>query len=524
MKAIKKTITTILISALCATGVFAAADTNKDWAALQTQLNGIKAENEDEEINIKLEKDYTAGSDDEGLVIPSFKNVTLDLNGHTIDRGLTNAENYASEGYVILVNNSYAHLTINDSSADKTGKITGGNGAFGGGIYVGYYSSLTLNDGSICGNKATLGGGIYIDGYASFTLNGGSICDNKALNGGGLEVYERSSFIMNGGSIVKNIAEYQGGGIDSSGNVSFPSIKIYGGTISGNTVTGEYGEGGGFYCEVDELEITGGTISGNNAVKGGGIFLDYGEYAENIIKFSGSPVIKDNVSGGTLNNGIYTGGTPSNVYLYTNAEYNMEIIISVTGTLSQTAEVHVSSDAKSHVITSGLSNGGQNAISHFHCDNSKYNIYSNSNGEAYLFNGVILSATEDPYNPGTYYTTFYHVNSECNYKADCEVYFAESMENGRFPLVQVEDKIIPFGKGVILKSNNELIALTATEDASTTNYSYSRLKGTTESITVTSDSGNPYYVLTTGENGVRFYKYTGTIEANKAYYRESPQH
>ena len=61
MKAIKKTITTILISALCATGVFASADKNADWAALQALFNGVKGEYEDEEITITLSKDYTAG-------------------------------------------------------------------------------------------------------------------------------------------------------------------------------------------------------------------------------------------------------------------------------------------------------------------------------------------------------------------------------------------------------------------------------------------------------------------------------
>ena len=121
---------------------------------------------------ITLERDYLCDDQDLGpLTVPEEKTVTLDLNGHILDRGLSNAQ-AADNGSVIVVNGT---LTVKDSKptaahdpaitytdpTDSTktvtvtgGVITGGSSANGGGVYVGQNGNFILHSGSICGNRA----------------------------------------------------------------------------------------------------------------------------------------------------------------------------------------------------------------------------------------------------------------------------------------------------------------------------------------------------------------------------------
>lgn len=108
---------------------------------------------------IKMTEDVAAEADDTPLEVPADKTVTLDLNGHTIDRALTAA---MANGNVITVNGA---LTVTDSSATDTqagsGKITGGYitgsyAQYGGGVYVyGNGATFTMKDGSISGNSTS---------------------------------------------------------------------------------------------------------------------------------------------------------------------------------------------------------------------------------------------------------------------------------------------------------------------------------------------------------------------------------
>ena len=95
------------------------------------------------------------GSTDPALLVPSGKTVTLDLNGHTIDRGLSGKAG-VEDGYVIMV---AGNLTVTDSSANQSGTITGGNhNANGGGVVVN--GTFTMNGGAIRGNKGGTCGGV----------------------------------------------------------------------------------------------------------------------------------------------------------------------------------------------------------------------------------------------------------------------------------------------------------------------------------------------------------------------------
>ena len=171
--------------------------------------------------------DKTSGSQ---LIVPYYKTVTLDLNGHTIDRGMTGG---IYLGEVIDVDGS---LTLNDSGTGGT--ITGGNSNQGGGVGVG--GSFTMNGGAISGNTSgDLGGGVYVCG-GTFTMNGGTITSNTARKGGGvyltnLSSSSESTFTMNGGTISGNTATI-GGGVYNSDNEKDNTIKVSGNpVISGNT-------------------------------------------------------------------------------------------------------------------------------------------------------------------------------------------------------------------------------------------------------------------------------------------------
>ena len=140
------------------------------------------------------------------LSVPQDVTVTLDLNGHTIDRGLTEA---TANGYVINVAGT---LTVNDSSNPSTGTITGGNATDeGGGVYVVENGTFTMTGGTIFGNSAKWAGGVDVRG--TFTMSGGTISGNTARVGGGVSVALSGAFTMSGGSITGNTATNYGGGV-----------------------------------------------------------------------------------------------------------------------------------------------------------------------------------------------------------------------------------------------------------------------------------------------------------------------
>ncbi len=242
--------------------------------------------------------------------INTGKTVDIDLAGYKIDRGLASS---VSNGSVITVSGT---LTLSDSSAGKTGKITGGN-------------------------NSNYGGGAYVSG--TLTIKGGSIVNNRSqTNGGGIYGTAASKIVFESGEIVCNESRARGGGIYTDGM----------------------------------LEIKGGAITSNTAATApGGVYFGatYG------LVLSGSPVIKDNVVGGTLNNLELTGGTRSNIYVQSKS-----LTIGSGIGLTAGAEIWVSSatpptDSYSYPVTSINS---ANYSGYFKSDNPKYiieNVMSGSN-------------------------------------------------------------------------------------------------------------------------------------------------
>ena len=157
------------------------------WAELQTAVN-----NAGDGDTITLGEDITAGSSDSYINIPSDKNVTIDLNGKTLDRSREAAD---KNGHVIKVSGK---LTITDSVG--TGVIKGGYATDGGGIYVdGKKAVLTIEGGSISGNKASNnGGGIYVN-MGKLYIQEGTISKNTAgRSGGGLHFWGMDEWSDNG--------------------------------------------------------------------------------------------------------------------------------------------------------------------------------------------------------------------------------------------------------------------------------------------------------------------------------------
>ena len=142
-------------------------------------------------------------------------------------------------------------------------------------------------------------------------------------------------------------------------------------------------------------------------------------------------------------------------------------------------------------------------------DIAKYFNITEENGKLIIASkGKKITATKaDPYNAGTYYTTFYH--SSQSYVADCEVYYVTARADGRLTLVKADGNIIKAGEGVILKSSTASIQLT--EAVVSADYD-SLLTGSDSDTTVENA-----LVLSLGANGVRFYKYSGAVGAHKAY-------
>jgi hypothetical protein len=114
------------------------------------------------------------GFNEGALYFDADAKVTLNLNGHTINRGLTERRD---DGEVIYINDD-ADIIIND------GTIKGGystNGA--GGIYIDD-AYVTLNNVNVVGNSVSEDDGAGIGVYygATLTMNGGSVSDNTMYN------------------------------------------------------------------------------------------------------------------------------------------------------------------------------------------------------------------------------------------------------------------------------------------------------------------------------------------------------
>jgi hypothetical protein len=187
---------------------------------------------------------------------------------------------------VLLVSRKFNALGLLVArSGEIDGYVTSSSddgGRHGGGVYVGFSSTFTMNGGEISGNT------VYF--YYHYTLLGTVYVSTDYSYGGG--VYTLGTFTMTDGEIRGNTTT-RGGGV----GVGWGTFTMTSGTISGNTADNlnsvNNGYGGGVLVQSSgTFTMTGGTVYGRdaeetlrNTVPGGGrgvaVYDDVNNTSEN---------------------------------------------------------------------------------------------------------------------------------------------------------------------------------------------------------------------------------------------------
>ena len=202
-----------------------------DWGALQTQLE----DSTEEVIDATLEKDITWGGS--SLTVPEGKNVTINLNAHSID-----AKN---NGTVIKV---YGTLTLENTGDTDLGGGTGSGAANGclkngtsgeaggaGGILIADGGKLIMNGGWIYNCTSTHStngaGGVYVSEGATFEMSAGVIrqCNGHPSDG----LLRTASGVVNRGTFTMTKFPILYSGNATSTNTS-DTIVYNSGTFNAN--------------------------------------------------------------------------------------------------------------------------------------------------------------------------------------------------------------------------------------------------------------------------------------------------
>ena len=274
------------------------------WNAAMT-LAGDKSKmknNGYDRVVVDLYIDWNPSAEGD-IEIPEEARVTLNMNGHTINRGLIRFDGvYGGEAMCIC---SDADVIIND------GTITGGSSSDGaGGIHIKSDARVVLNNVNVVGNhsEGSNGAGIAVKSGAVLVMNGGSlsentmtednymvyICypygilyacdatvtlnnvtinDNRAgtKNGEGMAIYADDSTVTLNNCVVSNNAHDGNGGYAESVIGAVDSKLIINNTdFTGNgAVSAKWDTDYShlFYLEDSELTMEGGKITGNKADK-----------------------------------------------------------------------------------------------------------------------------------------------------------------------------------------------------------------------------------------------------------------
>ncbi len=272
---------------VCALPIWAAFVTSGDvtnplvstaWATLPDLQAKIDAAADNATITLDSNTEIAA-------TLQITKNLTLDLNGCTLWMTGT--------GSVLKVSGR-ATLTITDSSAAKSGTITGGNAEYGGGVYVDDYATLKMTGGCITGCHASRGGGGI---YSSGNLYMGGTAKIEKCTGSDDAIWNREkSDIYADGGTVDGTVNNQGTIKRSEGAAA---VTVFNGTVynrsAGKIEAGIYG-------------IYNGTVENNGTITGGTF---YG--AVMIRKGTLSWVSTGSISGGTFYGSIVNEAGPEQV-------------------------------------------------------------------------------------------------------------------------------------------------------------------------------------------------------------------
>lgn len=319
--------------------VFSLISEDKKWVKVRKLVKDAASGG-----TINLPNDFIGTASD--TVIEINKNLTINLNGHKIDRNLVESQNYGqvlriAAGCTVTINGpgtitgGYSRA-VNDSDGQDSKNDAGG-------IYN--MGNLTLNNVNVeynrCkkktdnpNNKAATarGGGIYTGKDSSFTMTGGKVTHNEARGGGGgVYCYQPTSFSMTDVEISYNDSESKGGGLRIRTTNSVEA-QLTNCTIKNCRATetdlSRSSDGGGIYMQEGKLRMTGCTIGGadghgNQSAFAGAGFYQHGgtTYATNCtISYNSAYTQHDRMYGGgiCLYAGTYTmdGGTITENHSY----------------------------------------------------------------------------------------------------------------------------------------------------------------------------------------------------------------
>ena len=224
------------------------------------------------------------GFDNDTIYIPVDSKVTLNLNGHTINRGLKRAE---YDGEVIYIS-SDADVIIND------GTIRGGrseNGA--GGIHIKGDANVTLNNVNIVSNSTTYdGGGISVAGGSTLIVNGGSFIDNNLYSIRTTNCYGGAVYVDGAIAIFK--------GVEFKGNNASHKSNNYGAAIyaddSDVTIEDCVFDGNGLKNQTEKIEFATSIIQAvDSSIKvKGSSFTNNGGFFTNVdVDYSSTFIVDD---------------------------------------------------------------------------------------------------------------------------------------------------------------------------------------------------------------------------------------
>ena len=233
---------------------------DRAWLVLHQYDMGADMRKKDIPYLNSSSKDYVDSFQDGGILVPEGCDITLDLNGNTIDR---KAEfKFINDGEVFHVKGG-ATLTIIDSNPTVDGDnsvngikiyggiIRGGSSSNGGGaIQIKNGGTVYIEGGTFCRNSSSDdGGAINIDGSnANLFIDNVMFMDNRAMGavfsncfGGAITCEEASAEILNS-KFYSNDAEYHGGAVFVRGSKKFTMTNCI---VKDNTA--KRGFGGGIY-------------------------------------------------------------------------------------------------------------------------------------------------------------------------------------------------------------------------------------------------------------------------------------
>lgn len=369
------------------------------------------------------------------ITVDAGKSLTVDLNGHTINRNCHGT--MISDGYVFLVG-SGASLTIEDSSPDVQnystaihgGVITGGAGdGAGGGIQLKEKSRLTMTGGTVVGCITNdHGGAVRVDGggvkinlsnagfYSNMTLDsadnshGGAIysdysdCEVNAVH----TVFEGNYSEDNGGAVYINDGKFtaedclfsgnkcldDGGAVyvESGSKATFNKCvfannrseshagAIFCNSSAGTRISGTFknnsagGAGGALFINGNAVSIQDAYITGNVAGdRGGAMYVDemYDINIQGILK------VKDNYKTNKSRDDIFL----DSIGIATARIYN--------GGLYDGSEVWVLTASSSQIVSEYISSYQQR---YFYCDDSSKTLQFVADNSKTIRQNLITSA------------------------------------------------------------------------------------------------------------------------------------